>query len=296
MKQFFYRALCGFLLGIAVLAPGISGSVIAVVMGIYEKLLDIIANPLKDFKRNIGWLVPLGIGAAASFGLFVLFFNSLFERYPLAAGLLFFGLVAGNLPAVIKDARQSPLKPVYLIPMAAGFALALGLGILRLGAGESAAPDALWYFAVCGLVAGVCSMVPGVSISLILILLGVYDRLLSAARGCLDELLGLLGVNGGAQGFSSILLAAVTALSFAVGMVAFSRLTRLLISRCRAPVYWTILAFVCGSLGALLISLPYARFGQEWAQSVCSLVLGVGLALGFVALGRRIGSSSAGEQ
>ena len=52
MKSFLYRVLCGFCLGISVFAPGISGSIMAIIMGIYDKLLDIASNPLKNFKKN----------------------------------------------------------------------------------------------------------------------------------------------------------------------------------------------------------------------------------------------------
>ena len=110
MKSFLYRVLCGFCLGISVFAPGISGSIMAIIMGIYDKLLDIVSNPFKNFKKNFVFLLPLGIGAAISLVLFILVFSYLFETYEKAVFMLFIGLIVGNLPMVYKEARKSRFK------------------------------------------------------------------------------------------------------------------------------------------------------------------------------------------
>ena len=68
MKKFLYGILCGFCLGISVFAPGISGSVMAIILGIYDKLLDIVANPFRNFKKNLKFLFPMGISIISSDG------------------------------------------------------------------------------------------------------------------------------------------------------------------------------------------------------------------------------------
>ena len=75
MKIFLFRILCGFCLGISVFAPGISGSVMAIILGIYESLLEIASNPFRDFKKNVKTLLPMGIGAGISFILFIALFS-----------------------------------------------------------------------------------------------------------------------------------------------------------------------------------------------------------------------------
>ena len=64
-NNFFYRMLCGAFLGISVIAPGISGSIMAVMMGIYDDLINIISNPFKNFKKNFFFILPMGIGAVS---------------------------------------------------------------------------------------------------------------------------------------------------------------------------------------------------------------------------------------
>ncbi|MDR1409144.1 MAG: DUF368 domain-containing protein [Oscillospiraceae bacterium] len=285
MKQFFYRIFCGFFLCFAVLAPGVSGSVMAVMMGIYEDLLAIVVNPFKNFKKNLSWLIPLGIGSAVSALLFFIVFNQLFNTYPLATILLFLGLVAGNLPAVFNDAKSNGFKGKYFIPMVLAFLLALGLGVLQI---SPAAPDALWYLAICGVIAGVASMVPGISISMTLMLFGVYDRLMAAAKGSIDEALVFVGLRTGEGGFSFIIAAGVTTLCFLAGMFTFSRLTKSVLERHRATAYWTIFAFMCGSLGAIVLKLPLDDPNFSFWQMFLSLPLGIGISLAFVLLGKRM--------
>ena len=66
LKNFFYRMLCGAFLGISVIAPRISGSIMAVMMGIYDELITIISNPFKNFKKNVFYLLPMVLGAFVS--------------------------------------------------------------------------------------------------------------------------------------------------------------------------------------------------------------------------------------
>jgi len=293
MKKFFYRVFYGFVIGTALIAPGVSGSVMAIMMGIYEDLLDIMANPFKNLKRNLGWVIPMGIGAAVSALVFVIIFSSLFDSYPLASALLLIGLIAGNLPAVFRDAKGNGFKASYAVPMAVGFLLSFGFGALRAwldsrGPEASSAPDALWYMAVCGVTAGIIAIVPGMSISTTLLLFGVYERLLAAARGSIDEALAFVGLSDKAEGFSSIFLMAVTGTCFIAGMIAFSRVIKHILANHKAPAYWTVFSFMCGSVGAIILTLPFDDANFALWQGLLALLLGVGISLLFVVLSKRV--------
>ena len=129
-NNFFYRMLCGAFLGISVIAPGISGSIMAVMMGIYDDLINIISNPFKNFKRNFMYLLPMVLGAVISMLLLIRALDFLFEHYTIPAYLLFMSLIAGSVPTVIDEAREQPKKKRYLIGTTLAFAFALTLGIL----------------------------------------------------------------------------------------------------------------------------------------------------------------------
>jgi len=133
VTKFFYRIFCGFVLGISVFAPGFSGSIVAIAMGIYQDLLRIVSNPFKPLKENIRFCFPLAIGAAISAVLFLLTFEYLFETYEKATYLLFVGLVTGNLPTIFREVKRLGFKKHYLIGGTCAFAAALALGIVATG-------------------------------------------------------------------------------------------------------------------------------------------------------------------
>lgn len=281
MSHFLYRVFCGFFLGISIFAPGVSGSVMAVMMGIYSKLLDIVANPFKDFKKNVVYLFPMGIGAVISLVLFVLGFSYLFKTYPKATYLLFMGLIAGNLPVVFKDALQGDSandrslknpsagwKNRYLLSLVPAFALALGVGILRANS-VAASSVTLPYLALCGAVAGVCSMMPGMSISMVLMVLGVYDHILASAKAI--DILPLV-IWGGC---------------FLVGMVGFSRLTKWALARYHSMAYFGVLGFMSGSLIGIYLGLPKEDPNFTWLVGILAIAGGLGIAALFFALGKR---------
>ncbi len=270
MKSFFYRVLCGFCLGISVFAPGISGSIMAIIMGIYEKLLDIASNPFKNFKKNFKFLFPLGIGAVISLVLFVLVFSYLFETYEKAVFMLFIGLIVGNLPMVYKEARQSPFKWYFIPGAVAAFAIALVIGIMSEGNGEAQIVHTntnLLYIALSGALAGAASLVPGMSVSMILIIMGVYDYLIASAKA-LD-----------------IVTIAVVGLAFVLAMVVSSKLIKFVFEKFSGMAHFIVMGILIGSVCGIFYSLP--KDGSNLA-GIIMLVIGLAISLLFVFLGKKV--------
>ena len=280
MKNFFYRIFCGFFLGLSVFAPGVSGSVMAVMMGIYDQLLTVISNPFKNFKKNVIYLIPLGIGVVLSLVLFILAFEWLFDNYEKATYLLFLGLMAGNLPVVFKGANKEGFKGYFLIGIIIAFAIALAVGIMRYVTPESQASavtdPTFIYLAVCGLVAGVCSMMPGMSISMILITLGIYNYLLHTARAIVP-----------AFGRHELAVAGVVAGCFIIGMIGFSNVTKRIFDRYSGFANFMVFGFMCGSLASICINLPPSDEKFNWFVGALMLLIGLGISLLFVFLSRK---------
>lgn len=273
MKNFLYRIFCGFFLGISIFAPGVSGSVMAVMMGIYEKLLEIVSNPFKNLKKNIIYLFPMGIGALLSFVCFILIFSYLFETYEKATYLLFMGLIAGNLPIVFKDASKDGIKKRYIIGSIVAFAVAITVGILRLNTGESIVTDvaqiSLIYLAISGAIAGASSMVPGISISMILMVLGVYNALMMAAKSIDILVIGIVGI------------------CFVVAMIAFSNVTKYVFNKFSSLAHFMVFGFMCGSLGSIFLNLPKENINFNWFVGAIMFLIGIGISMMFVMLGKK---------
>ncbi len=269
--NFFYRVLCGAFLGISIIAPGISGSIMAVMMGIYDDLLEIVSNPFKNFKRNFLYVLPMGIGAVLSIFLLLQVLDLLFEHYPTPAYLLFIGLIAGSMPTVCEEIHK-PFKKRYIIGLVGAFAFALAIGLLaKSGTITTAATVSgtlpLWYLSISGAIAGVTSMIPGMSVSMMLMMLGVYEPLLDAAAK-LD-----------------ILTAAPVAVCFLIGMVLFSKLTKHIFTKFRNFAYFMVLGFMAGSIINIFPALPVGL--PEWLLSAAAVAVGVGISILFRQLGKK---------
>ena len=277
MKKFLYGILCGFCLGISVFAPGISGSVMAIILGIYDKLLDIVANPFRNFKKNLKFLFPMGIGAVLSFVLFVVLFSYLFETYEKATYMLFIGLIAGNLPVVYKEARQVKFRWYFIIGTVLTTVFACYMGILsnlteasQIATGSTG----LWYMGLAGGIAGFSSIIPGMSVSMILIVMNVYEALLTAVK-TLD-----------------ILTIGVVGIAFVLAMVISSRVIRWVFNKFTGFANFMVLGFLIGSIGGIGYGVFAGGIGLADALvGVVMLAVGLGISLLFMFLGKKVNQS-----
>ena len=283
MKKFLFRMLCGFFLAASILAPGVSGSVIAVMMGIYTDLIEIVSNPFKNLKKNILYLIPMGIGAVVSALLFVKLLGFLFSDYETQARMLFLGLVVGGLPDIWKQAKGRFLTPRNVLACLAALALSAGLGVLvKLGVVASAVTPGIPLLCAAGFVAGVASMMPGMSVSTTLMMFGVYTFLMEAASAYSHDL---------AHTVTTLL---PVGLAFLVGMVLFSRLTKLVFRRFTTLAYYMVFGFMCGTLVAVWPEEAPAGTGG-WISAALMLLLGLGLSMLFGFLGKRFSKEATPE-
>lgn len=255
-KKILYRMLCGFFLGISVIAPGVSGSVMAVMMGIYDDLINIISNPFKDFKRNFIYLFPMGVGAVLSVAILIQALRLLFENFPIPAFLLFVGLIAGSLPAVFKEANDGLIKKRHIVAIICAFAFALTIGIIAKSEFTlSMNTNNIYYLSICGAIAGITSMIPGMSVSMVLMTLGVYTPLLEAASDF--EFITILPVG----------------ICFVIGMVMFSKLTKLIFKKYRSIAYYMVFGFMTGTIISIFPGLPKSTL--NWFLSIVTITVGL---------------------
>ena len=284
MKHFFYRVLCGFFLGLSIFAPGFSGSVIAIIMGIYQDLVRIASNPFKRLKENILFCLPLGLGALGSGVLFVLAFQFLFAHYEKATCLMMVGLISGNLHAVFSQVRKCGFRRHYLVGAGAAFAAALAFALLSGSVGAAAGAQGvtapLPVLAAGGFLAGVMAPIPGMSVSMVLILFGVYGQLLFAANALLH------------LDWTYLLPFGLCGLCAVIGMVLAARLIKFVFERYPGFANAMVLGFMAGSLAGILAqSLRMPDEGFTWLLGGLMLAAGAGISVGFVVLGKRMGKS-----
>ena len=271
-------------MGISVAAPGFSGSIIAITMGIYQDLLRIVSNPFKDFKKNVKYCIPLAIGMVISAVVFVLTFSYLIDFYPKATYLLFIGLIAGNIPVIYTEIKKCGYHKHYLIGGVVAFAAALALGVFAMGTQSSSSSDVLsvsWYLlAIGGFLGGVTVLAPGLSVTMVLIIVGVYTPILFAA----EQLLHL--------NFTYFLPFAFFCVFALAGLVLSSRGIRYTFRKYPGFSNSIVMGLMLGALlGVLISSLQISDANFTWLLGGVLLLVGLGISILFVFLGKSINNS-----
>ncbi len=232
----------GMAMGAANVIPGVSGGTIALITGIFERLINAIKSfngtafkllftgKIKDFAKYVDfWFlfyVFAGIGVAIL--SIARLFEYLFQNYPIYIWSYFFGLVLASVYFVGKTVKKWNLS--VILSFIVGTAVAISISVLNPASENSG----FFYLIICGVVA-VCSMIlPGLSGSFVLILLGNYQLVMISAVNNLDF---------------KILLPVV--IGAGVGLIAFSHLLSWLLKKFHNQTLSTLTGFILGSLGIL---------------------------------------------
>ena len=189
------NACKGLAMGMAEVVPGVSGGTIAFITGIYERLMDAIKNIDLVFIRLLGqgrfadalrridfvFLLSLGTGMAAGIVTGVLFISYLLETYPLMLWGFFFGLIVASCLYVIRQVSRWKLQST--VALLVGTALSFAVTVLNPGSGN----EALWFVFISGAIAISALILPGLSGSFILLLLGMYTFILPTAKSVITD-------------------------------------------------------------------------------------------------------------
>lgn len=286
-RSFTLAFVLGIFIGLAVIIPGVSGSTVAIIFGMYAAMLYAIGNILNDFRRCFAYLLPIGIGAVIGFLGGFLVIQSVFEKYTFALVCLFAGLMIGAIPALtaeIKGEKRTPLRATllgigFLIPLCVG---ALSIMISAGGAqtGEqsfSAFPAYLFALYIpLGAVVSATQIIPGLSATAILMATGQFKPILNSLH--LDYIL---------QNPEVIALYFCLVGGFAVGIVLISRAFSRIIEKRRAAAFFCVVGLSLGSIASMFLNTDmwavYTRWYSGEESPTLSIIIGaVLLAVGFV--------------
>lgn len=174
-KLFVRRLLQGMLVGSGAILPGVSGGVLCVTFGLYKPLMALLAHPFKNLPRYFKMLLPVGIGIVLGFWGLSGLISHLFAAAEGLAAALFAGLILGTLPGLYREAGEQGRTAKSRNAMFVTFALMLAF-FLVLESSVSVTMEAnLGWMAFAGLLWGLSIVVPGMSSSPVLILLGLYQ-------------------------------------------------------------------------------------------------------------------------
>jgi len=169
--------LKGFLIGIGKIIPGVSGSLLAISLGVYDKAINSLVNLFNNFKENIYFLGKLAIGVIIAIMFFSNIMSYLLNNHYLYTMSLFIGLILGTVPSIVKKTKFSIKSFKYLI---LAFLIIMFINFFKFE--ESFVPEQslidLIIIAILGIVDAFTTVIPGISGTATFIMLGVYDFIL----------------------------------------------------------------------------------------------------------------------
>ena len=222
----------GIIIGIGAVAPGVSGGSFAVMLGVYDRLTDAIANIFHNLINKIKTLFPLGIGICVGVLGFSRVMKYLFEHHESQVKFLFIGLMLGTLPYVFKEANKKGFKRTYILPCIIAFSITVLFMILEnsiIDIIPESSPS-LIALIIYGVIIGFGTIVPGVSSSFILMYIGAYEMLL-------DSIVSM-----------DLMVIIPVAVGFGLSILLFANIINFLFKRIYGYTYYTILGFVMGSI------------------------------------------------
>lgn len=180
---FWYRIASGILIALGLVIPGVSGALLAMVLGVYEPLIAAVAKPFSNWRQNVRLVFPLLLGVLLCLLLFTRLLEYLFAQHPLPTLYFFYGLVLGSLPIVIRQANDTGFRLSYIVGVTFGLASLLFAGNLlkAIGADWALLGSGLSLRIFQGALVGFSLVVPGLSVSFILLAFGYYEELLGLA-------------------------------------------------------------------------------------------------------------------
>ncbi len=277
--EYILKIVRGMIIGIANAIPGVSGGTMMVSMGIYDDIIGSVNNLFADIKKSILTLLPyiigMGVGIVGlSYGI-----EYFLTNYSLQTSMIFIGLILGGLPVILEKVKGKKLGASNILVFVFFFCLVVGMQII--GGGENTGNiltpsviEAVKLF-VIGVIAAATMVIPGVSGSMVLMLLGYYYPIISSITSFIDGVFGL--------DMAGILYSCAILVPFGIGVVigifAIAKLIEMLLNNYETLTYCGILGLVIASPFVVLMSngIPALSFGVI-ASSAVTFVIGFGIA------------------
>ena len=253
MREYISYIIKGMAIGVANAIPGVSGGTIAFVLGIYEKLtysISILPTALiklqwKEIKDSLKVLIPIALGAAVSIVLFLKLINYTFIHYPIPTRIFFVGLILGSFPFITKTVEEFNIK-VFAAFLLGAFIMAIFVYFdvnKPVGAATYSGNFSVLYgikLFLCGIAAAVAMVIPGISGSLLLLILGEYENISYFISSFFDT-------------FNLQLLIPLIFLGFGViiGIFTISKLVTILLQKYKSILFGFVLGIIIVSFLSL---------------------------------------------
>lgn len=257
-REWFLRFVKGMFIGSGFILPGVSGGALAAIFGIYERIISFLAHITKDFKENVRFFLPIGLGGVT--GVFLLSFgvSFLLGTYEVMIMWFFVGCIVGTVPALWKEAGREGRSNRDIMILIGSFIA----GYLFLWQGSSLFSEVqqnFWTWLIAGGLIGLGMIVPGLSPSNFLIYMGMYKAMSDGIKELNFSVIVPIGIGG------------------IVTVLGLSKMMDYIFSKAYAQLFHFILGIVIAST-VMIIPTDYAGFtGMNYVASFLLLLAGIAL-------------------
>lgn len=263
------RLLQGMVVGIANIIPGVSGGTMMVAMGLYDRLIHAITHLKSEFRESMKLLIPIFLGAGIAIVALSRLFEFLLGNYPIPTNFAFCGLIAGSLPFILKKVKGHSVSAGKGVCFLIFFAIVIVTAVMGETSGNAADVSLsvinIVKLLFVGIIAAATMVVPGVSGSMMLMLLGYYDTILRTINGFVDALITF--------DVQEIFVQCGVLIPFGIGVVLgiflIAKLIEFIFSKAEIHAYYAIIGLIAASPIAILLKTDWSGF------SVITLVISV---------------------
>jgi len=253
LRERFLSFIKGAIIGIANIIPGVSGGTLAVSLGLYELLLDAIGNFFKDIKKNINILLPIFLGAAAGVLAAGKLVSFALSEYKAQTIIFFVGLIFGGISLITRKVKGK------LSVANASIFLIIFIGVILFNfssiGGKSVSLEEINLLKTLvlipiGFLAGGTMVVPGISGSFVMMILGYYESIINTIAELTN--ISLLGHN--------LLILIPFAIGAVLGIVLIAKAISHLLKKHETKTYFGIIGFVLSSIVVLILQIDHFTF------------------------------------
>lgn len=234
--------LKGIAVGIAMIIPGVSGGTLAVILKIYDDLINAVNQIFKHFKDSMKVILPVLLGAVVGFIALVFPLKWGLEHCPLIVVTLFVGFIVGSLPSLYKNVsgKESPISFIWGVIF-----LALMIGLCFLPSANvntiSLNVGTWFYLVLIGFIVSSALVAPGISGSMLLMVLGFYESILNIV----SEIIKFQNLG------HNILILIPLAIGIVLGFFIVSFVMGKLLKHYPVPTYFAIMGLIVGSIACI---------------------------------------------
>lgn len=261
VERVLLKLLCGILIGVSAVLPGVSGGILCVIFGIYPIVMDLISHPFTDLKKKLKILMPYMIGMLIGFWGVSKMLEILLTRFEAPCTSLFVGLVLGMLPSLFVTVGKGKNRVFSYLGLGVSCIVVLTILVSLRAMSVEIEPNFLWYI-VCGCALAFSVIVPGMSFSTMLMPLGLYTPFVQGI-GDFD--------------FAVLIPAGIGA---AVTIIAFSRFISNLFKNHYSIAQNIVVGIV---IAATAVTIPFDSFGASVISAIVNVVC-IALGIAFARL------------